>query len=448
MIPFVGGSYQLKRKKADTQRSINLLVTNVESGSGKSKQFLKSIPGLVPFSVAGLTLTKTQDLAEIGVDETQTYTLTATNAGPLIADGATISDALPAGFTFTACTIVYAGGAAGPASATAAELVAGIVVSPWPINSSATLTITGTFAGAGTAVNQARIDFGPLRVVATATTTITVPPSCESLHPLETDTWATLTLTRYWECYSGPAITAKRLSDGVEQDIYFLEDGTLDVASLLTHAAGGDAYVSRWFDSSGHEHHFSLFTGQPNIVGSGVYLGHADFSAGVSFHSDDLSGSPVGITCFLNLHLNTGGSGAQYFYLLGQSSAGSEDGGFASFNNSNPSWDSAVVNDATHRKGFSCTLFGQAGFDHKLATRWDRADLADDTTINTILVDGSFLTGTVNGIYGAGHLTFTPRPWYFGGPGGSGAAKMTATSFLIYEVAKTDVEMLAIQGAW
>lgn len=49
-VPFVGGSYPLKRKKADTQRTVNLYVANVESGQGKSKQFLKSIPGLTEFS--------------------------------------------------------------------------------------------------------------------------------------------------------------------------------------------------------------------------------------------------------------------------------------------------------------------------------------------------------------------------------------------------------------
>jgi hypothetical protein len=49
-IPFIGGSYELKRKKADVQRSVNLMPTPIESGSGKSGQFLQSIPGLTEFS--------------------------------------------------------------------------------------------------------------------------------------------------------------------------------------------------------------------------------------------------------------------------------------------------------------------------------------------------------------------------------------------------------------
>lgn len=50
-IPFVGGSYELKRKKADTQRSINLMPTPVESGSGKSGMYLAPVPGLTVFDV-------------------------------------------------------------------------------------------------------------------------------------------------------------------------------------------------------------------------------------------------------------------------------------------------------------------------------------------------------------------------------------------------------------
>ncbi len=50
MVQFVGGSHELRRKKADTQRSVNLFVADVESGAGKSAQYLKAIPGLRVFS--------------------------------------------------------------------------------------------------------------------------------------------------------------------------------------------------------------------------------------------------------------------------------------------------------------------------------------------------------------------------------------------------------------
>lgn len=48
-IPFVGPSYDLKRRKASVQRCINLMPTPIESGSGKAPSYLAPVPGLVPF---------------------------------------------------------------------------------------------------------------------------------------------------------------------------------------------------------------------------------------------------------------------------------------------------------------------------------------------------------------------------------------------------------------
>lgn len=50
-VDFVGPSYELSRKKADTQRLINMATTPIESGnSGKAAVFLQSIAGLKQFS--------------------------------------------------------------------------------------------------------------------------------------------------------------------------------------------------------------------------------------------------------------------------------------------------------------------------------------------------------------------------------------------------------------
>lgn len=54
-VPFVGGSYELARKKMDVQRAINLFPTPVESGGGKSPLFLKSVAGLDVFSLPANT---------------------------------------------------------------------------------------------------------------------------------------------------------------------------------------------------------------------------------------------------------------------------------------------------------------------------------------------------------------------------------------------------------
>lgn len=47
-IPFVGGSYNLRTRRADVQRSVNLFPTAVESTPGKAE--LRSVPGLVQFA--------------------------------------------------------------------------------------------------------------------------------------------------------------------------------------------------------------------------------------------------------------------------------------------------------------------------------------------------------------------------------------------------------------
>jgi hypothetical protein len=51
--PFVGPSYDIKVRKADVQRSVNLMPTPVEAGNGKAGVFLKPVPGLVAFSEGG-----------------------------------------------------------------------------------------------------------------------------------------------------------------------------------------------------------------------------------------------------------------------------------------------------------------------------------------------------------------------------------------------------------
>jgi hypothetical protein len=50
MIPFIGPSYQLDTRKADTQRSVNLFLKSVESGTGKARYILESVPGLDLFA--------------------------------------------------------------------------------------------------------------------------------------------------------------------------------------------------------------------------------------------------------------------------------------------------------------------------------------------------------------------------------------------------------------
>lgn len=66
---FIGPSYRLDDRKADVQRSINLMPTQIESGSGKTDVFLEPIPGLRIFSVYGVAASYFSSYYDVYEDE-------------------------------------------------------------------------------------------------------------------------------------------------------------------------------------------------------------------------------------------------------------------------------------------------------------------------------------------------------------------------------------------
>ena len=76
--------------------------------------------------------------------------------------------------------------------------------------------------------------------------------------------------------YTGPAIEARKAvgSETFVQDIGFLYDGSLDTASLLSFAEGGDVFVAKWYDQSGEGNDIAQISqsAQPQIVSNGVVV--------------------------------------------------------------------------------------------------------------------------------------------------------------------------------
>jgi len=75
--------------------------------------------------------------------------------------------------------------------------------------------------------------------------------------------------------YTGAAIEVRRSSDNAVQDIGFLYDGSLDTASLLSFANGGDVFVAKWYDQSGVGNNDATQvsqSAQPQIVSSGSVI--------------------------------------------------------------------------------------------------------------------------------------------------------------------------------
>ena len=78
-------------------------------------------------------------------------------------------------------------------------------------------------------------------------------------------------LRKLRSAYTGSAIRVRRSSDSTEQDIGFLSDGELDVASLMNFVGSGSGYVKTWYDQSGNGTNATQTTtaAQPTIVASG-----------------------------------------------------------------------------------------------------------------------------------------------------------------------------------
>lgn len=73
--------------------------------------------------------------------------------------------------------------------------------------------------------------------------------------------------------YSGPLYRVRRSSDNTEQDIAAATNGD-DVPSLLTFVGSGSAYLTKWYDQSGHAIDLiqATTTKQPRVVDSGYAL--------------------------------------------------------------------------------------------------------------------------------------------------------------------------------
>ncbi|MEO6688808.1 MAG: hypothetical protein ABIS07_12115, partial [Dokdonella sp.] len=125
-----------------------------------------TVPGTVttnevttPVTVVNLGITKTDGSATYTPGSPITYTLVASNTGPSTATGAVVTDTLPAAIAGGAWTVVYAGGATGPAGGSG-NVNATINV---PVGGTATFTVTGTVSSAatGSLVNTATIAAPP-----------------------------------------------------------------------------------------------------------------------------------------------------------------------------------------------------------------------------------------------------------------------------------------------
>jgi len=87
--------------------------------------------------------------------------------------------------------------------------------------------------------------------------------------------------------YTGAAIQVRRSSDNATQDIGFTVAGNLDEAALLAFAAGGDVFVSTWYDQSGNARNMEKadVNYQPQIAFAGTFK-YIGTKVAIDFHEN------------------------------------------------------------------------------------------------------------------------------------------------------------------
>jgi len=222
---------------------------------------------------------------------------TSINAGALGGDGSSAGSAL----TVAAGATIFAGGAGNSSTYTVGSLTLSDVTSTVEvysdgvniskIKSNGNCTMNGTIdvmetipSGNQIVIECANEPSGTTPVLGTIT-----PPQTldffKSLKSYVIGTKGTLddvgfiyptgaySLVRLFASYAGNAIQVRRSSDNALQEIGFLANGDLDVASLVAFVGGNSGFVSIWYDQSGHDGRNAVQTvntRQPMIINAGV----------------------------------------------------------------------------------------------------------------------------------------------------------------------------------
>jgi uncharacterized repeat protein (TIGR01451 family) len=445
---FIGPSYDLDSRPHSVQRTVNMMPVPLEPGNERTGWVFKDVPGLTEFElivpVSDVSLVKTQSAATTVEGATHTYTIVVTNDGVTVGSGTVVVDDLPEDFVFASCTIAYAGGAAGPASATEAQLLAGVAITVFPSSATATLTITGEYATAASYDNTATAT-PPSGTVATdtVTTTVEVPGALDAF---ETGIWAAYGITRLFSIYTGPLVRVSRSTDAAQMDIEYLADGTMDVATLTTFLGGATANIVTLYDQTNNEHHSSptVIVGSPLTLTSDGFVFSGSSSAVVT-------NTQCAVRNSFTVYFRTtpiAYNGAEYLVVLGDSVIDNDVGAYFGHNNATSRMFANIFDEPTVRTGIAA--FAEplsTGAAHNIAVRFDRSQAGHARYLS--MLDGATLTFSAfeSGALGSIGASFAARYWRIGGVGAGSDIQMTMKTALIYEASHAEAEMIAISAA-
>ena len=132
------------------------------------------------------------------------------------------------------------------------------------------------------------------------------------------DASAAYSLRKLRADYNGPAIRVRvDIPDTDPYDIGFDSNGELDVADLLSKAAGNDAYVDTWYDQSGGNNITQVTAdNQPQIVSNGVVVTTSgnyavDFTSSAKYLVNATFNNSTAISSVFTLIKSASSSGTQ-----------------------------------------------------------------------------------------------------------------------------------------
>lgn len=243
--------------------------------------------------------------------------------------------------------------------------------------------------------------------------------------------------------YSGACLRVRRSSDNTELDIGF-SGSNIDSTAMLSFVGAGNGFVVNWYDQSGGGRHLTQATAgnQPQIVFNGAYRGDIYFarsSAQFLATSASTTAGLTGITVFSALRTLRNDKNA---YILWRHAAGATISEVSEYAPGTGNVSGVMLRPSldnnTSVVEFEQNPMAYDGYSY--AVRWDRTQVAA-TGENTFWYNGvqqattASSSGSVTGTFGAGTFSLG---WSTSSP------NMAVRSFVIYEGAKSNADMLAI----
>jgi hypothetical protein len=285
----------------------------------------------------------------------------------------------------------------------------------------------------------------------TPTTVVTAAPALPGPRPLGTfiggyieDAWGIYSLDKYTSNYVGPGIRIRRSSDNTEINVFF-SGNVLDTNAITSFVGSNSAYVSIWYDQSGKANHFvqTDVSLQPLIVNSGTFMQALNFDGVNDFMvSSNVSGTPTGFTVFMQDKIVPT---RNYSTIIEHSRNGLNEGALVTHDNIG-----SYINAVTTGAGnvFEGYYWSTPQFTNNVnAFRFDRAYVNPEHKTQYFRDSVKKTDYNVNNSGTVTAANFGANTWTLaGGNYPEIQTGIKLRTLMIYEIAKTDADIVAISN--